>query len=317
MADRFEDGFAGCIAVVTGGGMGIGRELVRQLTADGCDVALCDISKESAEETAAECAAAGNPGEVLAQQVDVADEPQVASFADAVKEWRPHVHLLFNNAGIGGGGSILPGNRDQWERVFNVSWNGVYYGTLAFLPQLVAAPFATLVNTSSVNGFFASSKGPSIPDSAYSTAKFAIKGFSEALITDFALNAPHVHVAVVMPGHIGTLIGIHSGRMLGFRNRAAALGHDVSEMTDEDARTLVENAARASRERAITTPGEAASIILDAVRRDQWRILVGEDAEIVDRMVREDPTGAYEAEFYDRWVEARDVVRSRKVAGGR
>ena len=143
------------------------------------------------------------------------------------------MNLLFNNAGIGAAGTILHGDRALWERVFDVCWYGVCYNTLAFMPQLLAAPVGQIVNTSSVNGFFAS-VGPDTPHTAYSAAKFAVKGFTEALITDFAINAPHLRAAVVMPGHVGTSIAVNTERLLGLddvdrqRARYREMGRDAS-----------------------------------------------------------------------------------------
>ena len=306
MGERFEDGFSGCVAVVTGGGSGMGRELVRQLTADGCDVATCDVLIEKVEETAALCGADGNAGEVLVHAADVSDESQVRAFAAAVKAWRPPVNLLFNNAGIGGGGTIVNGNRAEWEQVFDVCWYGVYYNTLAFLPLLLDAPVGQVVNTSSMNGFFASI-GPKVPHTSYSAAKFAVKGFTEALITDFALNAPHLRASVVMPGHIGTSIFVNSDKLLGYdvdrlRARYEATGRDTGAMSDEEILARSDRRGERFVETAPTSAAEAATIILDGVKRGDWRILVGEDAEIMDEMVRGNPVGAYEPEFYERWL---------------
>ena len=153
MADRFENGFGGMTAVVTGGGTGMGRELVRQLTAEGCDVATCDVNLANAEETAALCVADGNAGAVLVHEADVASEPDIEAFAAAVAQWRSPLSLLFNNAGIGGGGSIIDGDREQWEKVFNICWHGVYFSTLHFVPQMRRAALGPVVNTSSINGF--------------------------------------------------------------------------------------------------------------------------------------------------------------------
>ena len=125
-----------------------------------------------------------------------------------------HVDLVFSNAGIGGGGSFVTGSRQEWERTFAVDWWGVYYCARAFLPLLIASGEGVLVNTSSVNGFWAS-LGPGVPNTAYSTAKFAVRGFSEALIEDLRVNAPHVRVAVVMPGHVGTDILVNTRRAHG------------------------------------------------------------------------------------------------------
>ena len=123
-----------------------------------------------------------------------------------------HVNLVFNNAGIGGGASFILASREEWDRTFEICWGGVYNGCRAFVPLLIAADEGHLVNTSSVNGFWAS-LGPGMPHTAYSAAKFAVKGFTEALLEDFRLNAPHVGVSVVMPGHIGTEI-VNNSRKL-------------------------------------------------------------------------------------------------------
>jgi NAD(P)-dependent dehydrogenase (short-subunit alcohol dehydrogenase family) len=286
MGERFEDGFAGRVAVVTGGGDGIGRALVRQLTAEGCDVAACDIVTEKVERTASLCAEGGDRGEVLPMAVDVTDEAQVLAFRDAVSRWRPNVHLLFNVAGIGGGGSFVRGDRTEWERTFAVSWYGVYHSTRAFLPLLLDADVAQIVNMSSVKGFWAS-RGPTRPHTAYSTAKFAVKGFTEALITDFRVHAPHIHASVVMPGHVGTSITVNSMEL--------HTGGNV----DPDLRAQAE----AFRDVAPLTPDEAAAIILGAVQRDEWRILVGDDAVGLDAAVRADPAAAYDPDFSGIVVE--------------
>lgn len=311
---RFEQGFAGHVAVVTGGGTGMGRELVRQLTAQGCDVATCDVMEDSLAETAALCATAdgGSPGQLLTHVADVSDEAQVLEFRDAVAAWRPHLNLLFNNAGIGGGGSVVEDSREEWDKTFAVCWYGVYYNTRAFLPMLMAAPVGHVVNTSSVNGFWAS-LGPNIPHTAYSAAKFAVKGFTEALITDFRINAPHLRASVVMPGHIGTSIAINSRRLHGndpkemseeqiaqMRSRLTKAGLDVSAASDEDLRLGIQAQGEAFRDNAPMSAAEAAAVILDGVRSGTWRILVGSDAVILDEMVRANPQDAYLPDFMDR-----------------
>jgi len=278
---RFAGGFAGCVAVVTGGGTGMGRELVRQLAAEGCDVATCDVIERNLVETVALCAEDGASGAVLPFIADVSDEAQVLAFREAVAEWRPHVNLLFNNAGIGGGGSVVNGERSQWDKTFAVCWGGVYYNTRAFLPLMMTADRGHLVNTSSVNGFWAS-LGPDVPHSAYSAAKFAVKGFSEALITDLRLNAPHIGVSVVMPGHIGTSIAINSMKLLG--------GTDELD-------PMLQQMGEAFRDTAPMSAAEAAAVILEAVRRNEWRVLVGDDAVALDKRVRADPLTVYDPDF--------------------
>ena len=220
------ENFAGKIAVITGGGTGMGRELARQLSAQGCHVAMCDVSSENMDETVALCRADAPAGiRVTTFVADVSHEAELVAFAEAVKAGHSteHINLLFNNAGIGGGGSFVSDSRSEWETTFNVCWGGVYLGTRTFLPMLVASDEGHIVNTSSVNGFWAS-LGPNIPHTAYSAAKFAVKGFTEALITDLRQNAPHVKASVVMPGHIGTSIVINSGKFF---------GREPKEMTSE------------------------------------------------------------------------------------
>ncbi|HEB89929.1 MAG TPA: SDR family NAD(P)-dependent oxidoreductase [Deltaproteobacteria bacterium] len=318
--DSFEDR----IAVITGGGTGMGRELARQLAASGCHVAMCDVSEENMMQTKALCEAeSGERGgslRISTHVADVSDESQVLAFRDAVM--REHetdcVHLVFNNAGIGGAGSLILDDREAWEKTFDVCWYGVYYGTRAFLPLLMAAEEGHLVNTSSVNGFWAS-VGPDTAHTAYSAAKFAVKGFTEALINDFKLNAPHLSVSLVMPGHIGTSIVINSGRVLGSdpkemsdadleeaRELMTRRGIDLGSATNEQIRQALVMMGESFRDDAPMTAAEAATIILDGVRENRWRILVGEDAKALDRLVREDPEGAYTREFMERLTAETD-----------
>jgi NAD(P)-dependent dehydrogenase (short-subunit alcohol dehydrogenase family) len=306
--------FEGRLAVVTGGGTGMGRELARQLSSEGCHVAACDLSAESLEEMAALCRSEAPPGTVVSTFVaDVADESQLIAFRDHVGEAHStdRLHLLFNNAGIGGAGSFVHDPRDEWEQVFNVCWGGVYLGTRTFLPMLLAAEEGHVVNTSSVNGFWATLGTRA--HTAYSAAKFAVKGFTEALITDFRLYAPHLRASVVMPGHIGTSIVFSSGAYFGrhpkeltaehvaqIRERFGAEGLDMSAASDEDVRNTIVALAEAFRDNAPTTAAQAATIILDGVRAGEWRILVGDDAHRIDEAVRADPRHAYEPDFLER-----------------
>ena len=151
--------------------------------------------------------------------------------------------------------------------------------------MLIASSEAHIVNTSSINGFWASI-GPERAHTAYSAAKFAVKGFTEALITDLRLHAPHVAASVVMPGHIGTGIAHNSVTVHGIEPDPAT----------------VERANR-FRNLAPTSADEAAAVILDGVRANRWRILVGDDAYAIDEAVRDDPEAAYDVDFRDRFPE--------------
>jgi len=303
------------LAVITGGGTGMGRALARQLTAEGCHVAMCDVLSENLVETRRLCEAGAPAGvHVTTHPCDVSKEEEMIAFCDAVKaaHQTEHINLLFNNAGIGGGASILNDDRAEWDRTFNVCWYGVYYGTRVFLPLLVASDEGYIVNTSSVNGFWAC-LGPEGPHTAYSAAKFAAKGFTEALVVELRVHAPHVKAAVVMPGHIGTSIVINSGKVLGkgdvmdmpakdvarTREQLLRRGLPVADVDDNQIRAIMQQFAVIFRDNAPTTADQAAKIILDGVRNDHWRILVGEDAKVLDRMVRESPETAYEKSFME------------------
>jgi NAD(P)-dependent dehydrogenase (short-subunit alcohol dehydrogenase family) len=311
--------FAGKIAVITGGGTGMGRELARQLVAEGCNVAMCDVSADAMAETKRLCEVEKLPQglRITTHIADVSIEEQLLRFRDEIAEQQAtdRIHLLFNNAGIGGGGSLFTNSREQWERTFNICWGGVYFGVRTFLPMLVKADEGHIVNTSSVNGFWASI-GPGVSHTAYSAAKFAVKGFTEALINDLRLNAPHIKCSVVMPGHIGTSIVSNSRKLQSgtgserlsedeialTRVRLAAAGINASAMSDEDVQGLAAERARSFREEAPMTAAAAARVILDGVKAGHWRILVGDDANRLDERVRQTPERAYDAEFYQSFA---------------
>jgi len=308
--------FRSKIAVITGTGSGIGRELALKLASEGCHLAICDVLVENLAETKRACEGLAPAGtRITSHACDVSDEAQVVAFRDAVVEQHAtdHIHLLFSNAGIGAGGSFLLDDRAEWDKTFGVCWFGVYYCARAFLPLLVAGPEGCIVNISSINGFWAS-LGPGMPHTAYCTAKFAVKGFTEALMTDLACYAPHVKAAVVMPGHIGTSIVVNSRRLLGkpglddlgaeevanTRARLARQGIPVGAIDDEQLKAFMRQRMQDFQDKAPLTPEAAAAIILDGVRNEQWRILVGEDAHVLDRLVREHPETAYDVSFIER-----------------
>jgi NAD(P)-dependent dehydrogenase (short-subunit alcohol dehydrogenase family) len=322
------DSFSGKLAVVTGGGSGMGRELVRQLAAQGCSVAACDVNADAAAQTAALAQAGAPPGIVVTGSAcDVSDESQVLRFRDELLDThrRDHVDLVFSNAGIGGGSSFVNDAREDWEHTFAVDWWGVYYCARAFLPLLIASGDGVLVNTSSVNGFWAT-LGPGMPNHAYSTAKFAVKGFTEALIEDLRTNAPQVRVAVVMPGHVGTDIVANSMRARGLLPVGDQLTEDQQKTLAElirrgvlpegasagELRQVLEKLNSDFRDGAPLDAAGAATIILDGVRSGAWRILVGQDAVSLDGFVRAKPEAAYD---YDLLASLRETQVLRPEAG--
>ena len=305
------DSFENKIAVVTGGGAGMGRELVRQLAKEGCDIALCDVMEENMQETVDIVSSESPEVKITSFKCDVSLEGDVFSFKDKVIEEHKtdHINLLFNNAGIGGGGSFLQGDQEEWEKTFSICWHGVYYCSRAFMPYLVASTEGHIINTSSVNGFWASLGG--FPHTSYSAAKFAVKGFTEALIQDLRLNAPHVNASVVMPGHIGTSIALNSGKILGHADAEELSDEEIEEMkkvwislgapvhnySNDQIRQMVKERRESFKTNAPTSAAQAAEIILNGVKEKRWRILVGDDAKNLDKKVRENPEKAYDPDF--------------------
>jgi len=327
------DSFSGKLAVVTGGGSGIGRELVRQLAAQGCSVAACDLNPDSVAVAAAAAWACAPRGvAVTGHTCDVADEAQVLRFRDELLEQHAtdHVDLVFSNAGIFGGASFVEDSREEWERTFNNNWLGVYHCARTFLPLLIASGAGVLVNTSSVAAFWPTA-GRGAPISAYSTSEFAIKGFSEALIEDLRVNAPQVRVVVVMPGVVTTDIGENSRHILGLpdwdqlsdadllalipeagRPILVAMGQLPEDFTADDLRRAIPRLKDEFKDQGFTA-ARAAAIILDGVRSGAWRILVGEEAEMLDEQVRANPRAPFN---YDDYAEMYGPLIARAQAPG-
>ena len=315
------ESFAGKLAVLTGGGSGIGRELVRQLAAQGCSVATCDLNPDTIAVTAATAWAAAPPGvQVTGHACDVSVEAQVQRFRDELLEQHAsdHVDLVFSNAGVFGGASFVNGSRQEWERTFAINWWGTYLCARAFLPLLIASGDGVLVNISSVAGFWATAGPGAPPITAYSTSNFVIKGFSEALIEDLRSNAPQVRVVVVMPGVVNTDIAENSRRALGLPGweqlsdaelleqipeigRAVLIGMGLltEDFSADDLRQAIPRLKSAFRGKGFL-PAQAATIILDGVRSGAWRILVGEDAKMLDEQVRANPEAPFN---YDGYAE--------------
>jgi len=288
----------------------MGRELVRQLAAAGSSVAACDVNQQSVEETAALAGGEAAPGvRVTAHQCDVSDESQVLRFRDELlaEHASDHVDLVFSNAGIGGGPSFVTSSRQEWERTFAVDWWGVYYCARAFLPLLIASGDGVLVNTSSLNGLWAT-LGPGMPNNAYCTAKFAIRGFTEGLIEDLRTNAPQVRVVLVLPGSVGTDILGNTRRAHGMpgpedlsdeqvdqsRDFLVAAGLIAKDASPADVRQTLVRLEQEGKDKALLSAAEAATIILDGVRSGAWRVIVGKDAAFVDERIRGDPDSSYD-----------------------
>jgi NADP-dependent 3-hydroxy acid dehydrogenase YdfG len=252
-------GFAGKVAVVTGAGSGIGQALAIELARSGAKVAISDVDTEGLAQTEERLKAIG--ASVKADRLDVTEREAFLLYADAVKEHFGKVNQIYNNAGIAFTGDIEASSFKDIERVMDVDFWGVVNGTKAFLPHLIASGDGHVINVSSVFGLFA------VPGQAsYNAAKFAVRGFTEALRQEMVAAGHPVGVTTVHPGGIKTAIA---------RNATAADGLDPDEL----AKLFDKRLAR-------TSPEAAARIILDAVRKNRARVLVGADAKILDILVR-------------------------------
>ncbi|MBP2351428.1 NAD(P)-dependent dehydrogenase (short-subunit alcohol dehydrogenase family) [Kribbella aluminosa] len=282
----------------------MGRELVIQLAARGCGVAACDLDGPGIKETLARAKSVAQKDVILSSHVcDVADRVSVDGLPDAVAtaHLADHLDFLFNNAGVHGEESFVNGDRERWERVFSVCWNAVYLPSRAFLPMLMAGRAGWLVNTSSLNGFFAR-HGDGAPCTAYSAAKFAVRGLTEALIEDFRTYAPSVRVATVLPGTVVTGLSSNSDRILGrraepdsaggvgIRDHLKLLGVPTTDLAEGDLSKITS----LLRDIFMMPAAQAVRQILAGVQEGRWRILVGEDAVEVDAQVRARPEEAYE-----------------------
>ena len=252
-------GFAGKVAAVTGAGSGIGQALAVELARSGAKVAISDVDTEGLAQTEEQLKAIGAP--VKADRLNVTEREAFLAYADAVNEHFGKVNQIYNNAGIAFTGDIEVSQFKDIERVMDVDYWGVVNGTKAFLPYLIASGDGHVINVSSIFGLFA------VPgQAAYNSAKFAVRGFTEALRQEMVLAGHPVGVTTVHPGGIKTGIA---------RNATAAEGLDAAEL-----------ASLFDKRMASTSPQRAARIILEAVRKNKARVLVGPDAKALDLMVR-------------------------------
>lgn len=247
------------VIVVTGGGSGMGREIVLNLLAKGASVATVDINEAALQETVK---LAGDREEKLAAFVlNIADKEAVEALPAKVIARFGAVDGIINNAGI-----IQPFvrlndlNFDAIERVLNVNLFGTLYMVKAFLPHLLKRPEAHVANTSSMGGFL-----PVPGQTIYGASKAAVKLLTEGMYAEL-LNT-NVKVTVIFPGAIGTNIAANSG---------------VSISAPTDARSSIKP----------LPANKAAQIIVDAIEHDRYSVLVGSDAKFMDFIYRLNPKGA-------------------------
>ncbi|OBH10454.1 SDR family oxidoreductase [Mycobacterium sp. E1747] len=251
--------FAGKVAVVTGAGSGIGQALALELGRAGAKLAISDVDTDGLARTEEQLKAIGAP--VKADRLNVTEREAFLAYADAVREHFGQVNQLYNNAGITFVGSIEDSRFKDIERVMDVDYWGVVNGTKAFLPHLIASGDGHIINISSALGLFAAPG-----QAAYVSAKFAVRGFTEALRQEMVRARHPVRVTTVHPGGVKT----------GFaRNAIFAEGLDQDGLAE-----LFEE------QQAKTTPQRAAQVILAGVRKDRARVLVGPDVKAMDLVVR-------------------------------
>ncbi|MCP2288062.1 SDR family NAD(P)-dependent oxidoreductase [Nocardia amikacinitolerans] len=253
-------------AMITGAASGIGRALAQHLSRRGSPVAIADIDAAGLKETAASLS-----GPVLTRVLDVRDAADQRAFADEVRDWlTAPLAAVFNNAGVAVSASVLDADAEDDEWLRQINFDGVVNGTRAFLPLLVEQDSGVIVNTSSVFGLVG------MPNqSAYCAAKFAVRGFTDALRQE--LRGTGVSAVNVHPGGITTNIA----RNARVRRDPEGLGRSKEQMAaDFEAVTL-------------TSPEKAADIITRGVERGKARILVGPDAYLFDALARLTPTHYY------------------------
>jgi len=258
----------GKVAVVTGAGSGMGKELAIQLAAKGAKVALNDWNGDNLQATLT--IVKKNGGTAIAKRYDVSNREAVYAFKDEVLNTFGQVDIVINNAGI-----ALPSYNvedvpyDEFEKLININFWGVVYGTKAYLPHLQTRPEAAIANTSSVFGIMGfPTQGP------YCAAKFAVKGFTESLRMELAAQESKVRTLSIHPGRIFTDI---------VRN----VEHKPGTVTEEE---KAEMAKQFDEGGDGTTAADAAKQIIQSIQKEKPRLLIGKDARFIDRMVRLLPT---------------------------
>jgi NAD(P)-dependent dehydrogenase (short-subunit alcohol dehydrogenase family) len=259
MAEQID--YHGRTAVVTGAASGIGRALAEALSARGANLAISDVNAVGLDETVSRCST--GTGKVVPYELDVADRQAVVDHAAEVAETFGSVHLVVNNAGVAVAGTIEETTFDDFDWLLGINLNGVINGTKAFLPHLIASGDGHLVNLSSVFGLIA----PAF-NGAYCTAKFGVRGFTEALRQEMRISGHPVKVHTVHPGGIRTNIA-----------RSARVKPSALAEGDRDLGSDFDRIAR-------TSPDKAAATILRGVDADKARILIGPDAYVIAAIPR-------------------------------
>jgi NADP-dependent 3-hydroxy acid dehydrogenase YdfG len=251
--------FEGKVAVITGAGSGMGRALALNLAKKGAKLALSDIDTDGLAETVRQAQAFG--AHVKSDRLNVAEREAVLAYADAVVAHFGKVNQIYNNAGIAYNGNVDKSEFKDIERIIDVDFWGVVNGTKAFLPHLIASGDGHVVNISSLFGLIA------VPgQSAYNAAKFAVRGFTEALRQEMLISKQPVKVTCVHPGGIKTAVA---------RNATVVDGEDLQTFAEFFDKRL-----------ALHSPEMAAETIVSGVAKGHARVVVGWEAKAVDVLAR-------------------------------
>ena len=258
------------VAVITGAGSGMGRYLAILLARDGADVCVCDVNEKTLNETVIMLRKYNVS--VSSHLLDVSDKESIEALPQKVIDEHGKVDLVFNNAGVGSGSYFQDMNKDNWDWVMGINFEGVVNSTRAFIPHMINNSEAAIVNTSSIFGMVA------IPgQSVYHATKFAVRGFTESLALEMKQTNPNLQIHCVHPGHIGTNIATSArisdedfdktqARMSIFNRNPPKTKQEMGELFKEGG----------------MHPSKAAKIILDGVKKNNSRIFVGLDAKLLD-----------------------------------
>lgn len=273
----------GRVAAVTGAASGIGRELAILLAKKGADLAVSDVDEVGLAETVDLAKKAGAGVTVTAQRLDVADREAVHAWADQVVADHGKVNVIVNNAGVALGATVDGMSYDDFDWLMGINFQGVVSGTKAFLPHLKAAGEGQVVNISSVFGLMG------IPSqSAYNAAKFAVRGFTEALRVELDIEDCGVSATTVHPGGIKTSIA-----------KNARMDDSISDIGQDSTQAIAE-----FEKLFITSPKRAAKVIVRGIEKNKRRVLIGPDAWAFS-LVSKLPPGAYQG------IIARGAQRGR------
>ena len=258
------------VAVITGAGSGMGRYLAILLARDGADVCVCDVNEKTLNETVIMLRKYNVS--VSSHLLDVSDKESIEALPQKVIDQHGKVDLVFNNAGVGSGSYFQDMNKDNWDWVMGINFEGVVNSTRAFIPHMINNSEAAIINTSSIFGMVA------IPgQSVYHATKFAVRGFTESLALEMKQTNPNLQIHCVHPGHIGTNIATSArisdedfdktqARMSIFNRNPPKTKQEMGELFKEGG----------------MHPSKAAKIILDGVKKNNSRIFVGLDAKLLD-----------------------------------